>query len=102
MKKNGVTIVSCFVTETDVANPRILYGEPQSDWNNGARLMYEMASPIKEDSQILRFLLEKGWSIQPNPKLFVQLNHSVILDEFVRVLFGPLEANRGRLLPRGI
>lgn len=102
MKKNGVTIVSCFVTETDVANPRILYGEPLSDWNNGARLMYEMASPIKEDSQILRFLLEKGWSIQPNPRLFVQLNHSVILDEFVRVLFGPLEADRSRLLPRGI
>ena len=99
----GVTMISCYVTDDDVARPRTLFGQEQLAWGPGARKMFEMASPVDEQSDFARFLLKKGWTLYPQAKLFVQLNHSDILEEFIRVVLSPLE-ERGTLgpLPRGV
>jgi len=86
----GVTIIACFVTGEDVADPRTLHGSPQPSWPSGARLMFDAASEIVDDSDIARFLLRKGWTLRPNARLFVQLNHSTVLDEFMETLLVPL------------
>ncbi len=102
LKEMGVTIVSCFVTNQDIADPRTLFSEPETYWRKDAQLMFNMASLIEENSDFTRFLLNKGWTIRPNAKLFVQLNHSDILEEFIGVVISPVsEPASNSILLRG-
>jgi von Willebrand factor type A domain len=91
MISKGVTIVSCFITNLDIADPRKLFAEPESHWSKEARLMFDMASNIEDGSDFAQFLMKKGWTISPQGKLFVQLNHSDILEEFISVVLSPLD-----------
>lgn len=103
LKSMGVTIVSCFVIDQDIANPRALFGRSEPGWSKAARLMFSMASTVKPNSDFAEFLLERGWTIQKNAKLFVQLNHSEILEEFIQVVLSPLEERKQvETLPRGV
>lgn len=99
----GVTVVSCFVSDHDVAVPRIIFGNPEPNWNRGARQMFELASVMPLDSGFAKMLLQKGWTIEPNAKLFVQANHSEIMEEFMSIVLGPLSPTAvGGLLPYGV
>lgn len=99
----NVTVISCFVTDQDIANPRVLFGQPEPQWNQGARLMFEMASKIEDESDFAKFLLRKNWTIKPDARLFVQVNHSLILEEFIRVVLSPFESSTTiESLPRGV
>ena len=98
----GVTIVSCVVTERDIVNPRTLLNAPVPGWEPGTNLLFEMASTMEEGSEVKRFLLQKGWIVHPDAKLFVQANHSDILEEFVGVTLSLLEKpEEAQSLPRG-
>lgn len=98
----GVTIVSCFVTDKDSAIPRALLNRPAPEWEQGAKLLFEMASTMEDTSEVKKFLLHKGWVVYPGAKLFVQLNHSDILKEFVRVILSLLEEPTDvQALPKG-
>ncbi len=90
IKGLGVTVISCFVTDEDIADPRTLLGTPLPTWPSGARLMFDAASELADDSDVARFLLQKGWTLHPGARLFVQLNHSTVLDEFMDTLLVPL------------
>lgn len=103
LQELGVTIVSCYVTDRDFANPRVLYGEADPMWDHGTKLMFKAATHVGDESEYARFLLDKGWTINQSAKLFVQINHSTILEEFIRVILSPLEdRNTVKALPRGI
>ena len=97
----GVNVVACFVTDADIADPRVLLGAPLSSWPDGARLMWDIASRLDESTPAARYLLGQGWSIEQNAKLFVQVNHSDVLKEFVRVAAGYFSTEAASLLPRG-
>ncbi len=58
--------------------------------------MFDMASVVQVDFQYATFLLKKGWTIYPEAKLFVQLNHSEVLEEFIHVIVSPLEERIAR------
>jgi len=103
LKSLGVVVISCFVTEQNIANPRVLFGQAEPHWNQGASLMFEMSSTVEDDSTFAKFLLRKNWVVHPNSKLFVQANHSVILEEFIRVALSPFESSSDiEILPRGL
>lgn len=103
LKSSGITVISCFITDQDIADPRVLYSKPEPYWDNGAKLMFEMASTMEDNSETARFLLDKGWTIYPHSKLCVQLNHSIILEEFIRITLSPLESPSAiHSLPRGM
>ena len=103
LKALGITIISCFVTDQDIANPRILFGEPEPQWSKGAKLMFDLATTVEDDSVYAKFLLRKNWIIQPDARLFVQVNHSTILEEFIRVVISPFESSSSvSNLPIGI
>lgn len=101
VRESGVNIVTCFVTDQDVAEARLLVGEPRPLWSEGARLMWEIASPLDESSEAARYLLGHGWLLEPNAKMFVQVNHSDVLKEFVRVAGTSFTSHVGTLLPQG-
>jgi hypothetical protein len=87
----GVTIVSCYVTNRDVADPRILLASSDPTWETGAKLMFEAASPLDENGQFASYLLRHGWTIEKNARMFVQINHSDVLEEFVSAVGSRLE-----------
>lgn len=94
----GVTVVSCFVGGQDVANPRVLYGIEQTGWDEGAKHMFRLASPLDPRSGFADYLLRHGWGLQPGARLFVQVNHSEVLEEFMRVVMTPLGTTGTSLL----
>lgn len=98
----GVTVISCVVTERDILNPRTLLNTHVSGWEQGTKLLFDMASTLEDGSEVKRFLLQKGWVVYPDAKLFVQANHSDILEEFVGVTLSLLEKPEVmQSLPRG-
>jgi hypothetical protein len=86
------TIVSCYITDEDIGEPRVLYNAPQPHWSEGARLMFECASEVADDSSLLRYLREYRWRIAPHARLFTQANHSVVMGEFLNMVLNRSEA----------
>lgn len=101
IRESGVDVVTCFVTDVDIADPRTLVGTPQPSWSSGARLMWEIASELDEASPFTSYLLDQGWLIEPGARLFVQVNHSDVLKEFVRMAGSQFRQEAAELLPRG-
>ena len=83
-------MVCCLITHKNIANARSLHEIPHREWGEGATLMFHMASPVDRESVFARFLSELGWEIPARPRLFVQLNNSEVLNEFIRIVLSPL------------
>jgi hypothetical protein len=94
IKDLGVFIASCFVTNENVAEPRHLYGQPSPAWGAEASLMFQAASVIEEDLY-REFLEGHGWRVENNARLFAQVNHSEILEEFLTLGFARAEVCAG-------
>ncbi len=92
LKKKGVVVVSCFVNERDMVASRTLPSSIGSDWADGAKLMFEMASSIHDAPAFDSYLREINWSASQGSKLFVQANHSETVGEFMRLAMAPLNA----------
>jgi hypothetical protein len=102
LESMGVTIISCFIHDQDIAQPRVLYNSVDPQWTPEAQLMFNLSSTMGDLPEVRRYLLEHSWTIYPHPRLFVQLNHSDILGEFVRVTLSILEdSDAAHSLPRG-
>ncbi|MGH2496970.1 MAG: CHAT domain-containing protein [Ktedonobacteraceae bacterium] len=102
LRKMGVTIISCIIHDEDTANPRVLLNTADPCWGPEATLMFELSSPMGDLPEVRRYLLEHNWTIYPHPKLFVQLNHSDVLREFVQVTLSMLEdSEAAHTLPKG-
>lgn len=94
IKSAGALIVSCYVTDQNIAAPRHLYGDPHLSWPDGARLMFEIASEVPPNSPFSYYLGEYKWKIEPRARLFTQINQSEILSEFMKLVLSPLEAKQ--------
>ena len=90
LKRQNVHIVSCYITDEPVSQPRVLHAAWQDTWSKGAKLMYNMASNVEDVSVFLGFLRELGWKIPMKAKSFVQINHPDVLDEFVGIVLSPV------------
>lgn len=101
IRSSGIDVIACYVTNDDIADPRTLHGSPLPHWAAGAKLMWDIASPIDESGPAARLLLSNGWSIEQNARLFVQVNHSDVLKEFVRVATSHFTSDAISMLPRG-
>jgi hypothetical protein len=96
----GVSIVSCYLTNVDLASPRRLTTAPGPGWPAGAVKLFNMASRLNPDTELSRYLLRQGWYVESGAACFVQVNHSEVLDEFVGLATSPALGDRD-LLPRG-
>ncbi|HKH48383.1 MAG TPA: toll/interleukin-1 receptor domain-containing protein [Thermoanaerobaculia bacterium] len=81
--RQGTVILSCYLTDQDVAEPRRLYARPQPGWPEGAVTLFRCSSALQEDSLLLPMLREKGWTAFEGDRLFIQLNQSALMSEFV-------------------
>jgi hypothetical protein len=85
LKKLGVTVVSCFVTNSDIADPRTLFGSRSDRWSSGATLMWNAASELDSASRFSEFIGASGWKVERGARLFLQANHSTVISEFIRI-----------------
>ena len=95
--EKNVTIISCFLTNDNIACPKTLYG---NDFNNnnqignnklkgGALLMYEIASYVENNNRAISILRNHGWTISQKSsksKLFIQANHPNVIKQFCDVI----------------
>ena len=91
LQKLGVTILTCFVTSTDITNYKRLYTTAEPTWSDGATLMFDIASELQDDSDFSEYLLEYEWDAPTHSKLFAQVNQSETLNEFLQMILAPLD-----------
>jgi hypothetical protein len=101
LKDAGTLIVSCFVTDEDLTEPRRIYGSPQNKWSPGARLMFECSSVLPVGSSFEAYMREYNWKLEPDGRLFTQINQSEILSEFISVVLSPLKSTGKEIQPSG-
>ena len=90
LKAAGAIIVSCYVTNKDVAKPRCLHGIYEESWDEGAKLMFNCASIALTTSSFYAYFKELNWEIQKKGRLFAQINETDFLEEFLKVIVSPL------------
>ncbi len=90
LKRSGVLIVSCYVTSEDITRPRQLYATTQPSWPMGAKLMFECASELPENTPFGQYVKEHRWSCERQARLFSQLNQSEVLTEFLGLILSPM------------
>lgn len=100
IRELGVTVIGCYITDTDIVEPRTLVAHEQPDWPTGARQMFNMSSDLPDDSELIKYLLRHGWRVPERARAFVQVNHSEILEELIGVALADVEGRYG-LLPKG-
>ncbi|WP_376795380.1 CHAT domain-containing protein [Thermogemmatispora sp.] len=102
LQQMGVIIIACMISPRDLNDPRYLYNAVAPSWGPEAATMFHLSSPLPEQSEVRRHLLAHGWTIYPQARLFVQVNHTTVLKEFVRVVLSLLEdSEAARALPTG-
>lgn len=92
LKGEGALVISCYVTDQNITQPRELYTTTRPDWTNGAALMFDCSSRLPDDPAFHAYLSEYHWIFETNSKLFSQINQSEVLDEFLSVLLSPLDS----------
>ena len=74
----GVTVVSCFVSDSAQIEPKRLFSKMREDWNPGAKLMFSLSSKLRTQSIPRKFFVKRGWFIEftdNETHLFLQFNH---------------------------
>jgi hypothetical protein len=93
LREAGISVLCAFLTGCDLATPRLLRSHGDPAWTPGARLMWSLASTVGdvESNETGGFsgwraaLESGGWEVEPDAHLFVQINHSETLADFLRV-----------------
>jgi hypothetical protein len=101
IRSSGVCVITCFVSGNDVVEPHVLYAEQRPEWPEEAKLMHSLASTMDMQGLVANELLSKGWRIEPEAKLFLQVNHSRLFQEFVDAVTDSLVMPKAGLLPAG-
>jgi von Willebrand factor type A domain len=115
LKRQGVEIVSCYVSSSNSVHAKTLRGSLDRDWPRGARTMFEVASRVRTGDPKIEYLQRSGWVVTPSPpgvlsrflhwrgresaKLFAQVNHSVLLEEYLKVVLVPLYIEQASRFP---
>ena len=84
----GVTVVSCFVSDSTQIEPKRLFSEMAPDWDRGAKFLFSLSSKVSNQSLPRTIFVKRGWTIDHTNNethLFLQLNHPDNLREICEV-----------------
>ena len=79
-----VTVVSCFITNQKLSNPRHLYSILDENWTDPAKFMFGMSSSITTQKIPHTLFIKRGWKIDIDnneTRLFFQVNHPDLIKE---------------------
>ena len=78
LENAGVTVVGCFLTKSTMIQPRQLYSEMKTDWDQGAKFLFSLSSITPTQSIPRTMFVKRDWSIEVKnneTRLFLQVNH---------------------------
>jgi hypothetical protein len=86
LRNAGVTIISCFVSDINVMKklPDKIY----ANWPEGARIMFNISSPLNVHDDIANSLVKEGFEVEPGMKLLFQVNYSDRLERMLKAVLG--------------
>lgn len=93
MREESYHIVSCFVTSSDLANPKRLTAAAPEGCPQGARTMFESASTVPTALGLHKKIEKYGWVAEDNCHMFAQINRSDVLGEYFNVMVQSLLAD---------
>ena len=84
----GVTVVSCFVTDSEQVEPKRLFSRMRLRWKSGEKFMFSLSSKLSTQSLPRTIFVDRGWIIDITNNvthLFLQVNHPDHLREACEV-----------------
>ena len=84
----GVTVVSCFITDSTRIEPKRLFSKMDRDWDRGAKFLFSLSSKVLTQSLPRTIFVSKQWHIEIDNNethLFLQVNHPDHLREACRL-----------------
>lgn len=92
MKRENVTIVTCFLTARNILQPRKLCCTADVMWSNGEKTLFNMSSERSCFDRPLSALPKSGWAlpVEGDCKLFVRANSLEVVNEFCGLVSNPL------------
>ena len=83
-----VTVVSCFITDSERIEPKRLFSKMEPDWNPAAKFMFSLSSKFSTQSLPRTIFVKRDWTIDHTNNethLFLQLNHPDNMREICEV-----------------
>ena len=83
-----VTVVSCFVTDSEQVEPKRLFSWMRLRWKSGEKFMFSLSSKLSTQSLPRTIFVDRGWTIDITNNvthLFLQVNHPDHLREACEV-----------------
>ena len=74
----GVTVVSCFITNSFQIEPKRLFSKMEPDWDRGAKFLFTLSSKVSAQSLPRTMFVKRDWTIDitnNETQLFLQVNH---------------------------
>ena len=74
----GVTVVSCFITNSFQIEPKRLFSKMKPDWDRGAKFLFSLSSKVSTQSLPRTMFVKRDWTIDitnNETHLFLQVNH---------------------------
>ena len=84
----GVTVVSCFITDSTRIEPKRLFSKMERDWDRGAKFLFSLSSKVLTQSLPRTIFVKQQWHIEIDNNethLFLQVNHPDHLREACRL-----------------
>ena len=84
----GVTVVSCFITNSFQIEPKRLFSKMKPDWDRGAEFLFSLSSKVSAQSLPRTMFVKRDWTIDitnNETQLFLQVNHPDHLREACRL-----------------
>jgi uncharacterized protein YegL len=94
LKRLGVTIICCFLANKNIRRPWVLRRRAWWFWPTDAKLMFSMASSVDDWPAFGEQLRDSRFVVKNHAKLFVQINHSEYLENFIKAVLIPLDEER--------
>jgi len=94
LKRLGVTIICCFLANKNIRRPWVLRRRAWWFWPTDAKLMFLMASSVDDWPAFGEQLRDSRFVVKKHAKLFVQINHSEYLENFIKAVLIPLDEER--------
>jgi hypothetical protein len=92
---NNVFVFACLLTSHNISHPRRLCYEPDTNWTEAQRHMFELSSTVENTHSAMSILLEKNWELPASghSRLFIQANHPDVIKEFSNLIQNITESN---------
>ena len=92
LKRLGVKIVTCYLTDKHIDDPKCLVYETPSALNSGPLTLFEMSSTMRNIDPPVSYLIDAKWKLPASgeSRLFVQANSLDVVDELCKVVVSQL------------